>query len=246
LLSDCGPSLLAVGGIGSVLAEVVAVEQGLAYALVVRDESKGVVGHFGYGLEDDGVMGSMVGVGAPAEGGVAVDEAGGDGEGVDIVLLEVVDDGEAGLVDVAAGDGFVVQGRGAGDGAVEVVCVGGAEGRDGESGLGEAGGELGVSVDDGADGGEFAVEQGVGVEVGGGLEVAVDDLAVEIGDDHVLGTELVVVDAGGLDDDEALLAVYSAGVTEGVKDEAAADEFEVGFEDGSAEFFEEHSRSLFA
>ena len=185
-------------------------------------------------------MGGVVGVGAPAEGGVAVDEAGGDGEGVDVVLLEVVDDGEAGLVDVAAGDGFVGEGRGAGDGAVEVVGVGGAEGRDGEAGLGEAGGELGVGVDDGADGGELAVEEGVGVEVGGGLEGAVDGLAVEVGDDHVLGAEVVVVDAGGLDDDEALLAVDAAGVAEGVEDEAAADEFEVGFEDGGAEIFEEH------
>ena len=149
-------------------------------------------------------MGGFVGVAAPAEGCVAVDEAGGDGEGVDSLLLEEGDDGLTGLVDVAAGDGFVGEGRGTGDGAVEVVGVGGAEGRDGEAGLGEAGGELGVGVDDGADGGELAVEEGVGVEVGGGFEFAVDDFAVEVGDDHELGDEFVVVDAGGLDDDEAL------------------------------------------
>ena len=113
-------------------------------------------------------------------------------------------------------------------------------GGDGEAGLGEAGGELGVGVDDGADGWEFAVEESVGVEVGGGFELAFDDLAVEVGDDHELGDEFVVVDAGGLDDDEALVAVDAAGVAEGVEDEAAADEFEVGFEDGGAEFFEEH------
>lgn len=156
------------------------------------------------------------------------------------MLLEVVDDGEAGLVDVAVGDGLVVQGRGAGDGTVEVVGVGGAERRNGEAGLGEAGGELGVSMDDGANSGELAIEEGVGIEVGGRLQGAVDDLAVEVGDDHVLGAEIVVVDAGGLDDDETLLAVDSASVAEGVEDEAAADEFEVGFEDGGAEFFEKH------
>ena len=159
-------------------AEVVAVEEGLRNAGVVGDQGEGVVGHFGYGFEDYGVVGGVVGVLTPAEGGVAVDEAGGDGEGVDAVELEVVDDGEAGLVDVAAADGFVGEGLGAGDGAVEVVGVGGAEGGDGEAGLGEAGGELGVGVDDGADGWEFAVEEGVGVEVGGGFEGAVDDLAV--------------------------------------------------------------------
>lgn len=61
------------------LAEVVAVEQGLAYAFVVGDQGQGVVGHLGDGFEDYGVVGGVMGVGAPAEGGVAVDEAGGDG-----------------------------------------------------------------------------------------------------------------------------------------------------------------------
>ena len=55
-------------------------------------------------------------------------------------------------MDVAAADGFVGEGWGAGDGAVEVVGVGGAERGDGEAGLGEAGGELRVSVDYGSDG----------------------------------------------------------------------------------------------
>jgi hypothetical protein len=237
----CGLSdLLAVGGFGSVFAEVVAVEEGLGDSYVIGYEGEGVVSHLCYGFEDYGVVGGGVGVTAPAEGGVAVDEAGWDGDGVDSMLLEVIDDGEAGLVDVAAGDGFIVQGCGAGDGAVEVVGVGGAEGWDGEAGLGEAGGELGVGVDDGADGGELAVEEGVGVEVGGGFEFAVDDLAVEVGDDHEFGDEFVVVDAGGLDDDEALFAVDAAGVAEGVEDEATLDEFEVGFEDLGAKFFEEH------
>ena len=69
-------------------AEVVAVEQGLGDALVAGDEGQGVVGHFGYGFEDYGVVGGVVGVLAPAEGGVAADEAGGDGEGVDSLLFK--------------------------------------------------------------------------------------------------------------------------------------------------------------
>jgi len=231
---------LAVGGFGSVFAEVVAIEEGLGDSLAVSFEGEGVVGHFGDGFEDHGVVGGFVGVASPGEGGVAVDEAGGNGERVDSLLLEEADDGEAGFVDVAAADGFVGERRGAGDGAVEVVGVGGAEWWDGEASLGEAGGELGVGVDDGADGGELAVEEGVGVEVGGGFEFAVDDFAVEVGDDHEFGDEFVVVDAGGLDDDEALGAVDATGVAEGVEDEATLDEFEVGFEDLRAKFFEEH------
>ena len=221
-------------------AEVVAVEEGLGDSFAGSFESQGVVGHPGYGFEDYRVVGGFVGGAAPGEGGVAVDEAGGDGQGVDFVLLEVIDDGYAGFVDVAAADGFVGERRGAGDRPVELVGVGGAERGDGEAGLGEAGGELRVSVDDGADGREFSVEESVGVEVGGGFEFTVDDFAVEVGDDHEFGDELVVVDTGGFDDDQALGAVDAAGVAEGVEDEAAFDEFEVGFEDGGAKFFEQH------
>ena len=221
-----------------------AVEEGLGDAGVVGDEGEGAIGHAGACFQDYGVVSGVVGVFAPAEGGVSGYEDGGDGEGIDLVLLKVADDGEAGLVDVASVDGFGGEFRGAGDRAVEIVGVGGAEGGNGEAGLGEAGGVLGVGVDDGADGEEFAVEEGVGVEVGGGLEGSVDDVAVEVGDDHVFGAEVVVVYAGGLDDDESLVAVDSGGVAEGVEDEATSDEFEIGFEYLGAEIFEEHGWPL--
>ena len=171
------------------LAEVVAVEEGLRHLVGLVLEGEGAVGHARDGLEDDGVVRGVVRGAAPGEGRVAGDEAGGNGEGIDggfvAMGAEALDDGEAGLVDVAAADGLVGEWSGDGDGAVEVVGVRGAERRDGEAGLREAGGELGVRVHDGADGGELAVEQRVGVEVGGGTEVAFDDLAVEVGDDHV-------------------------------------------------------------
>lgn len=268
---------------GAVFAEVVAIEEGLGDGVGFGSEGEGAVGHAGDGFEDDGVVGGVVGVPAPDEGGVAGDEAGWDGEGVDGFgadvcresggcggvaakgegagavgfgtsgggvleaggeAAEAADDGEAGLVNVAAGDGLVGERLGAGDGAVEVVGVGGAEGGDGEAGLGEGGGELGVGMDDGADLGELAIEEGVGVEVGGGLEGAVDEDAVEVGHHHVFRPEVVVVDTGGLDDDEALGAVDARGVAEGVEDEAALDEFEVGFEDLFAELLEEHGVAL--
>ena len=225
------------------LAVVVAVEQSLRHPGAVRLQGEGVVGHFGYAFEDDRVVSGFKGAAAPDKRGVAIDEAGGDGEGIDFVLTKVVDDGTAGLMDVAAGDGLVIERCGAWDRAVEVVGVGGAERGDGEAGLGEAGGELRVGVDDGADGEELAVEQGVGVEVGGGPELAVDDLAVEVGDDHEFGDQLIIFDPRGLDDDQALVAVDAAGVAEGVEDEAALDDFEVGFEDLGTKFLEEHGFS---
>jgi hypothetical protein len=200
----------------------------------------------GEGIDGEGV--GTGGGGGRTDGSAGVGGVGGvGGGGVDGragVWMKEADDGEAGLVDVAAGDGRVVHGLGTGDGTVEVVGMGGAEGGDGKAGLGEGGGELGVGVDDGADRGELAVEESVGVEVGGGAEIAVDDFAVEVGDDHVFGAEVVVVDAGGLDDDEALLAVNAGGVAKGVEDQAAADEFEVRFEDDFAKLLEEHGWSI--
>lgn len=82
-------------------AEVVAVEQGLGDGFAVGFEGEGAVGHAGYEFEDDGVVGGFKGCASPAERGVGVDEAGGNGERIDSLLLEVVDDGEAGFVDVA-------------------------------------------------------------------------------------------------------------------------------------------------
>ncbi len=179
---------------------------------------------------------------APDEGGVAGDQAGGDGERVD--GLKTADDGEAGFVDVASLNCLICKGFRAGDRTVEVVGVGSAEGGDGHRSLGEAGGEFGVGVDYGADRWELAVEQSVGVEVRGRLEGAFDDVAVEVRNYHAFNAEVVVIDAGGLDDDEALLAIDAADVAEGIEDEAATNQFEVGFEDGGAEGFEEHGISI--
>ena len=138
-------------------AEVVAVEEGLGDACALGVEGQGVVGHLGYGFEDYGVVGGIVWVASPCERGMAVDEAGRDGQRVDFVLFEVVDDSYACLVDVAAVNGFVGEWWRAGDWAVEVVGVGSAERGDGEAGLGETGCKLGVRVDDGSDGRECAV-----------------------------------------------------------------------------------------
>ena len=123
---------------------------------------------------------------------------------------------------------------------MKVVGVGCAECGNGEAGLGEGGGELGVGVDDGADLGELAIEQGVGVEIGGGAEIAFEDFAVEVGDDHVAGAEVIIGDAGGLDHNQSLLAINAGGVAEGVEDEAAADELEVGVKDLFAKGLKEH------
>src|SRR6266702_487835 len=231
---------LPVGGTGSVLAEVVAVKEALGDAGVPGDQSEGSIGHAGYGFEDYRVVGGVLGVLAPAERGVAGYEDGGDGKWVDSLLLEVVDDGKASLVNVTASDGLVGEAGRHWDGAVEVVGVGGAKGGDRQARLREAGCVLRVGVDHRANAGEFAVEQRMGIEVGGRLQRAVDDLAVQVGYDPVLRPQDVVVDSRRLDDDEPLLAIDAAGVAEGVEDQATFDEFEVGFKDSGSQLFQQH------
>jgi hypothetical protein len=191
---------------------------------------------------------------SPGEGRVTGDKAGGNGERIDRGVagvtvcrgrsFETLDDGEASLMDVAAGDSFVAERSGDRNRPVEVISVRGAERRNGQAGLREARGVCGVRMHDRADGRELAIEQRVRVEIGGRSKVAFDDLAVEVGDDHVARAELGVVDAGGLDDDEALVAVDARGVAEGVKHKAATNEFEVGLEDLFTKLFEQHGESL--
>ncbi len=113
--------------------------------------------------------------------------------------------------------------------------MGGTEGGDGEAGLRPCGGVFGMGVDDAADGGEGAIEQDVGDEIGGGAEGAFDDVAVEVGEDDVGGGELVVGDAGGLDGDDSVRTADAGGVTEGKEREAAANDFEICVEDLLAE-----------
>src|SRR6266851_7817640 len=231
---------LPVGCFGSVLAEVVAVKESLGDAGVAGDQGESPVGHAGYGFEDYRVVGGVVGVLAPAEGGVTGYEDGGDGEWVDSLLLEVVDDGKASLVNVTASDGFIGEDGRDGNGAVEVVGVRRSKRWNRQACLREAGCVLRVGVDHRADAGEFAIEQRMGVEVGGRLQRAVDDLAVQVGYDHVLRPQVVVVDSRRLDDDEPLLAIDPAGVAEGVEDQATFDEFEVGFKDSGSQLFQQH------
>ena len=114
--------------------------------------------------------------------------------------------------------------------------MGGAKGRDGQAGLRETGSEFRVRVHHGADRRKLAIQQRMGVKIGGRTQVAFNNLAVKIRNDHVLGAQLVVVDAGRLDDHQALLAVHARGIAEGVQNEAMADKFEVGFKDLGAEF----------
>ena len=84
-----------------------------------------------------------------------------------------------------------------------------------------------MGVGDAADTGKAAVEFEMRRVVGGRAQVAVDNVAIEVGDNDVGSGEIFVGDAAGFDGYQSLLAINSAGVAEGVKDKAAPNQFEV-------------------
>ena len=200
-------SELAVGGLGAVLAEVVVFGNVHRNPGIGRTEEGAAEGETGNVLEDVRMLDGIGWGFAPGEGGMASDKNAGDGEGVQVFRLETPDNDRAGIAHVGLVDFLGGERFGDGDRSVEVVGVGGAEAGNGAASLCPRGGELGVRVDDTADLGELAVEQGMGVEVAGGAEGAFYDVAIEIGDDQVGRGHGRVVDAAWLDDDQGLLAI---------------------------------------
>jgi len=132
---------------------------------VGRFQQGAAVGEACYVLKDIGVFDGLGGCFTPDKWGMAGDEDSGNGERIEIVPSEAADDDCAGAANVGFGDFFGSQWLGDRDGAVEVIGVGGAEARNRAACLGPGGSELRVRVDDATDGREFAIEQGVGVEI---------------------------------------------------------------------------------
>ena len=83
---------------------------------------------------------------------------------------------------------------------------------------------------DAADGRESAIERGVRRKIGRRTQVAFDNFAVKIGDDHVLRLHAVIRNAAGLDDDQTFRARNAAGIAESGEHEVATDQVQIGFE----------------
>ena len=80
----------------------------------------------------------------------------------------------------------------------------------------------------------------MGGKIGGGAKIPFHHLAVEVGDHQLVGLHLLVGDTAGLDDDQSVLSVDAADVTEGVEDKAAAHQLEVGIQHHFAQTRQEH------
>ncbi|MNV66762.1 hypothetical protein D3C71_1595340 [compost metagenome] len=130
---------------------------------------------------------------------------------------------------------------GAGDLAVEVVGLGGAENRNSAPRLGPGGGVGGVGVHHAAKFGIGAIEHQVGGGVGGGAQGSFHLLAREIQHHHVLGPHPLVADAARLYHHQTLFPVYAAHVAPGEGHQTVARQIQVGGEHLLLEDVEAHA-----
>ena len=128
-----------------------------------RVQQGGAEGEPGDVFQDIGMLDGFGRGLSPRKGCVACDENSRDCDWVETLGAKTTDYDSAGVVDVPGGDFFGGECFRDGNRAVKVVSVGGSQARNGLAGLRPGCCELGVGVDDAADLGEFAVEQGVGV-----------------------------------------------------------------------------------
>lgn len=117
---------LTVVGVGAVFAGVVFVEDVGGDGGGRGVEGEGVDGHLGADFEGGAVVETGGGSFAPSEGGVVGKEDGGGFEGVEVEFAETFDNADAGVEFVVGFDFFRSERAGEGDGAEEMVGMGGA------------------------------------------------------------------------------------------------------------------------
>jgi hypothetical protein len=87
------------------------------------------------------------------------------------------------------------------------------------------------------------VEVKVRVEVGGGAQLAPYDLSLEIRDHQIVGLHALIGNAARLDGDEVVLPADAADIAEGVKHQAAAHHFQIGFQNLLAQLLQHQDAS---
>ena len=163
------------------------------------------------------------------------------GDRVDAALGEALADHLAGVELVGLLDLVLREPPHARDRSVEVVGVGGTVGGDVAARLRPRNRPGRVRVHNAADlVAPLLIEVGVGRGVRGRVEVALHDPAVEVADDEALRGELVVVNAGRLDNEQPPLPVELRGVAPGEDHQSVAREVHVGLVDPLAQLLEHH------
>jgi hypothetical protein len=179
----------------------------------VRVQRQRLDGHLRDRLADDRVLQRSPGILTPHERAVVGHQRTGNLHRVVAMRIERLDDDLAGVVLVVRGALSLGEIPRTPDRPVEGVRVGSAEHGDVALGLRERDRGGGVGVGDAADVAKRQVEPAVGFAVDGGSQVPLHDPPVlEVDHDELLGGQVVVGHARGLDDIDAGVAVDAADV----------------------------------
>jgi len=136
-------------------------------------------------------------------------------------------DGDAGVLFIIGRDFIIAQPFRHRDGSMEIIRMSRSQARNRASGLRPSSCELRMRVGDTADCREAFVEKEMSGQIGGWPKSSLDKASLQIGDNHVLRLQFLVRNAARFDHDEPCPAGYPAGVPECVKNQTAADQFEV-------------------
>ena len=184
------------------------------------------------------------GVPAPCERAVAVTNHSGHCHRIDVPVLECLNDDFAGVclvVLLQLGGGEM---PGAGNGAVEIVRVGGAVTGNVLSGLCPRHREGAVGVDDAAQRRKCLVQLQMGLCITAGIERAFHDGSrLQIHHHHFVRGQFLILHAGGLDDHQPAGPVDTGHIAPCVGDQPTAGQFHVGLIDLLFECLQHHSTS---
>ena len=206
----------------------------------------GVDRHLADLLQHDRMIHGLGGILAPGEGAMGGADDTRGVQGLDLAPGQLLDDDLAGVLLVVLVDFLSSEMTGAGHSAVEVVRMGGAVAGDVLAGLGPADRIGAVGVDDAADFGVLLVQLDVGLGVGRRIQLAVHHIALQVEDNHHIRGQILIIHAGGLDDDEALFPVDTGHITPGIGDKVALGQFHIGLIHGLLELFQHGDHPPFA
>ena len=125
---------LAIVGILAMLAQIVLIQQFLLHGFLTGSNRLGMEGHEGQFLQNHSIVDSIVGISAPCEGAMAMNQN--SGNIISGLSFEGLDNHVSGFQLILAADLFRGHLPGTGNFAVEVVAVGSAVGRNAPPSLG--------------------------------------------------------------------------------------------------------------
>ncbi|MNC30493.1 hypothetical protein D3C75_787790 [compost metagenome] len=184
-----------------------------------------------------------MGILAPGEGRMAVDQHTRNLQGVQAEALEGFDNHIAGFQLVGAFNLRFGHVAGAGHLAVEIIRVGGPQRRDASPRLGPCRCPRGMGMHNAADAGKSLVQRHMGSRIGGRLVVALHRFALQIHHYHMLRLHHVIRYAAWFNNHQAAFPVDTAYIPPGKGDQAVFGQVQIGLQHLFLQLFQ-HIHSL--